>query len=125
MLANRRTGTKPEIALRRAIHARGLRFRKGHQLVMTDRRVRPDIVFTRAKVAVFLDGCFWHRCPRHATTPATNTDYWLAKFERNVDRDRAVDRALIAEGWKVLRVWEHEDPREAAERVDAAVHRSG
>lgn len=124
MLANRRTDTKPEIALRCALHARGLRFRKDHQLALTDRRVRPDVVFTRPKVAVFLDGCFWHRCPEHATTPATNSDYWIAKFERNVERDRAVDRSLAAEGWTVVRVWEHEDPADSAERVAVALGRA-
>jgi DNA mismatch endonuclease (patch repair protein) len=124
MLANRRADTKPEIALRRVLHARGLRFRKDHQLALADRRVRPDVVFTRAKVAVFLDGCFWHRCPEHATTPATNTDYWIAKFERNVERDRAVDRSLTAEGWTVVRVWEHEDSGDAADRVAIALGRA-
>lgn len=124
MLANRRTDTKPEIALRSALHVRGLRFRKDHQLALADRRVRPDVVFTRAKVAVFLDGCFWHRCPEHATTPATNTDYWIAKFERNVERDRAVDRSLAADGWTVIRVWEHEDAADAAERVAIVLGRA-
>lgn len=121
MLANRSTDTRPEIALRRALHARGLRFRKDHRLDLADRRVRPDVVFTKAKVAVFLDGCFWHRCPTHATTPARNAEYWLEKFRHNVERDRAVDRSLAAEGWTCLRIWEHEDLYEAVARVVSAV----
>jgi DNA mismatch endonuclease (patch repair protein) len=84
----------------------------------------PDVVFTRAKVAVFLDGCFWHRCPEHATTPSTNRDYWIAKFERNVERDHAVDRSLAGDGWTVVRVWEHEDAAEAAERVALVLGRA-
>jgi DNA mismatch endonuclease, patch repair protein len=121
MLANRSTDTNPEIALRRALHARGLRFRKNHRLELADRCVRPDVVFPKAKVAVFLDGCFWHRCPAHATTPARNSEYWLEKFRRTVERDQAVDRSLAAEGWMCLRIWEHEDLHEAAARVVSAV----
>jgi DNA mismatch endonuclease (patch repair protein) len=81
--------------------------------------VRPDIVFTRSRVAVFVDGCFWHRCPVHATDPRANAAFWERKFERNVERDGADNAALVAAGWSVVRVWEHEEPEVAAERVVA------
>lgn len=117
MEANRRTNTGPERRLRSALHAHGLRFRKDLRLTLGDRSVRPDIVFTRAKVAVFVDGCFWHRCPAHATTPKANAEFWQRKFDRTAARDRADDDALREAGWMVVRVWEHEDPLDAAERV--------
>ena len=79
------------------------------------------MVFTRARVAVFVDGCFWHRCPKHATDPKSNASYWQAKFDRNVTRDRAIDAALLAEGWRIVRVWEHECAETAAETVAAEV----
>jgi DNA mismatch endonuclease (patch repair protein) len=117
MRSNRRKDTKPEIALRSHLHRRGLRFRKNHPLRLPERIVRPDVVFTQAKVAVFVDGCFWHCCPVHGNQPGRNTDYWAPKLERNVARDRAVDRALDSAGWTVVRTWEHEEMAEAAERV--------
>jgi DNA mismatch endonuclease (patch repair protein) len=76
-----------------------------------------DLVFRPSKVAVFVDGCFWHRCPDHATDPKTNSDYWKPKLERNVERDRETDRLLAEGGWLSIRIWEHEDPRKAAQRV--------
>jgi DNA mismatch endonuclease (patch repair protein) len=82
-------------------------------------RVRGDIAFTRLKLVVFVDGCFWHRCPEHGTTPSRNQAYWLPKLETNVERDHRVDAALVADGWHVLRVWEHEDVTRATERVTA------
>lgn len=121
MEANRRTDTTPERLLRSAIYAQGLRYRKDRRIDAVGRRVRPDLVFGPARVAVFVDGCFWHRCPIHATHPAANADYWQAKFDRNVERDRADDAALEAAGWTVVRVWEHEDPADAACRVEAVV----
>jgi DNA mismatch endonuclease, patch repair protein len=121
MEANRRTDTTPERLLRSALHARGLRYRKDRRIEAAGRRVRPDLVFGPARVAVFVDGCFWHRCPIHATHPAANAAYWQAKFDRNVERDRADDAALKEAGWTVVRVWEHEDPAEAAQRIAAAV----
>lgn len=121
MEANRRSNTTPERLLRSALHARGLRYRKDRRLDIGGRRVRPDLVFGPARVAVFVDGCFWHRCPIHATHPVANADYWQAKFDRNVERDRADDAALSDAGWTVLRIWEHEDPADAAERIEGAI----
>jgi len=94
MRANRRTDTKPEMALRRALHRQGYRFRKDYRLDLAGgTRVRPDIAFTARRVAVFVDGCFWHACPEHGTRPANNVWYWEPKLRRNVERDRAADRA--------------------------------
>lgn len=122
MQANRRSDTKPEVALRSALHARGYRFRKDHRLDLDGGvRVRPDIVFTRRKVAVFVDGCFWHVCPDHGREPTTNEWYWTPKLRRNVARDRAADAALSAAGWRVVRLWEHEPLAAAIEAVVAAV----
>jgi DNA mismatch endonuclease (patch repair protein) len=110
----RRSNTKPEVVLRRELHRRGLRFRVNHPGLPG----RPDIVFTRAKVAVFVDGCFWHRCPAHGTLPRHNRAWWEAKLNRNVDRDRAKDLALGELGWHVVHVWEHEPITSAADRID-------
>jgi len=117
MAAVRRTDTKPEVDLRKALHARGLRFRKDYRLDLPGGRVRPDIVFTRRQLAVFVDGCFWHVCALHATSPKDNAAFWRTKLERNVERDRLVDSILINAGWRVVRVWEHESPTEAAVRI--------
>jgi DNA mismatch endonuclease, patch repair protein len=117
MRRNTKTGTQPELRLRSALHARGLRFRKNVLLHLADRTVRPDIVFPRQKVAVFVDGCFWHRCPDHGTSPKFNSAYWQQKLERNVMRDRQVNEALAAQGWGLIRVWEHESVDQAAERI--------
>jgi DNA mismatch endonuclease (patch repair protein) len=107
MRAIRRTDTKPELALRRALHRLGYRFRKDHRLDLPGRRVRPDIAFTARKVAVFVDGCFWHACPEHGSKPAVNQGYWNPKLLRNVERDQAADAALAGAGWQVVRLWEH------------------
>lgn len=117
MQANRRTGTKPEVALRSALHAAGLRFRKDYRLDLSGVKIRPDVVFTRAKVAVFVDGCFWHCCPVHGTQPTQNADYWTPKLERNIARDREQDAALAAHGWQSVRIWEHEELGAAVDRV--------
>jgi DNA mismatch endonuclease (patch repair protein) len=119
MKRNPRRDTAPELAVRATVHAMGLRFRKDLALRVADRVVRPDIVFTRARLAVFIDGCFWHCCPLHGNTPRANTAYWGPKLRRNVDRDRAVDVSLAAAGWRVHRAWEHEDPDEVARAIRA------
>lgn len=116
MQSNKSRDTKPELALRRAVHALGLRYRVSTRPLPGVRRTA-DLVFTRAKVAVFMDGCFWHGCPEHHTKSATNAVYWAEKVERNRGRDAETDRLLREAGWTVIRFWEHEDPIEAAERV--------
>ena len=125
MRANKGRDTKPEQAVRSLLHARGLRFRTRYTIRLGDRRwTRPDVVFTRARVVVFVDGCFWHGCPDHATSPANNTSYWGPKLARNVARDRDTDARLRAQGWTVFREWEHSDPRTVADRVEDAVRGS-
>ena len=121
MRGNRRADTGPERQVRSLLHASGYRYRTDYRLDVPGARVRPDIVFTRRRLAVFIDGCFWHRCPEHGTSPRANTHYWAAKLERNVLRDRRVDQALRAAGWTVLRIWEHVGPAEAAALVIATL----
>jgi DNA mismatch endonuclease, patch repair protein len=122
MRANKRADTKPEIALRSALHRLGYRYRKDHRLDLTEgTRVRPDIVFTARKVAVFVDGCFWHACPEHGREPTVNEWYWAPKLRRNVARDRAADTALAAAGWRVIRLWEHMPLAEATAAVIAVL----
>src|ERR1700722_19051919 len=122
MRANRRTDTKPEMALRRALHKLGYRYRKDYRLDLDGgRRVRPDIAFTARRVAVFVGGCFWHACPQHGRNPAVNVNYWTPKLRRNVERDRVADQTLAAAGWQVVRVWEHESLEDAVASVIAAV----
>ncbi|HEX4259440.1 MAG TPA: very short patch repair endonuclease [Streptosporangiaceae bacterium] len=121
MRAIKRTDTKPELALRRALHRLGYRFRKDHRLDLPERRVRPDIAFTARKVAVFVDGCFWHACPEHGSRPAVNQGYWNPKLLRNVERDRAADAALAGAGWQVVRLWEHVPLEDAVTAVVAAL----
>ena len=115
-----RRDTKPEMLLRRALFARGLRYRVDRAPLSGLRR-RADIVFAAAKVAVYVDGCFWHCCPQHATMPKNNQQWWIDKLDANVRRDRDTDRQLIDAGWRVVRVWEHEDMQAAADRVMKAV----
>lgn len=123
MSRQRSRDTAAEWALRRVLHARGLRYRVDAALPGLARR-RADILFPRQKLAVFVDGCFWHGCPEHKTEPKTNAAWWATKLARNVDRDRETDAHLVELGWTVLRIWEHEDPERAADLVEAAV-RSG
>lgn len=118
---NRSQDTKPEVRLRSDLHRRGLRFRKNHPVHADGTRAHVDVCFTRARVAVFVDGCFWHGCPDHGTIPKSNRDYWAPKLQSNVERDRRVDAALTGEGWVVIRVWEHEDPAIAGGEVEAVV----
>lgn len=105
--------TEPELQLRRELHRLGFRYRVDHPLPGMPRR-RADILFTRAKVAVFVDGCFWHGCPEHKTAPANNAAWWAAKLARNAERDRETDAHLVSLGWTVVRVWEHETMEQAA-----------
>jgi DNA mismatch endonuclease (patch repair protein) len=114
--------TNAEIVVRRLLHAAGLRYRVEYPVPGMARR-RIDVAFTRAKVAVLVDGCFWHGCPQHATHPKANADWWRRKLERNMARDRETTEHLTALGWTVLRFWEHEDPVEVAAQVGAAVKR--
>lgn len=114
---NRRTDTKPEVVVRSALHRRGLRFRKDMRIRAGQLWVRPDVVFTRRRIAVFVDGCFWHGCDVHGTTPKSNVEYWGPKLAANRERDRRVDEELTAHGWLVIRCWEHDDPEDVADRV--------
>ena len=123
MLANKRRDTSAELEIRRTLHARGLRYRVDFAPVPGLRR-RADIVFTRARVAVFVDGCFWHGCPIHGTSPKRNADYWGPKLAANAARDRDTDQRLEDAGWQVLRFWEHEGPEAAASRIERAVRSS-
>jgi DNA mismatch endonuclease (patch repair protein) len=117
MRRTKRTGTAPEIALRKALHARGLRFVVDQAPPGTNRRRRVDVLLRGAKIAVFVDGCFWHSCPEHSTTPKANREWWQRKLRGIVLRDRDTDVQLAEAGWLVVRVWEHEAPAEAAERI--------
>lgn len=119
MRANRARDTSPELELRSALHARGLRFRVGQRIGGTRRSA--DVVFARARVAVFVDGCFWHGCPEHATWPKQNAEFWRQKIETNRLRDADTNSRLLEVGWTVLRFWEHESPIEATETVAQAV----
>lgn len=121
MRANVRRDTRPELAVRRLLHAAGLRYRVDVPLLASDRRRRADIVFTRRRVAIFIDGCFWHGCPAHFVAPRSNADYWGPKIARNRERDFETTARLEAEGWLVLRFWEHEAPQSVAVEIIAAV----
>ncbi|MFJ2728828.1 very short patch repair endonuclease [Streptomyces collinus] len=118
--ASKDTGV--ELAVRRLLHAAGLRYRVEYPVPGMARR-RIDVAFTRARVAVLIDGCFWHGCPQHATQPKANAEWWRTKLDRNMARDRETTEHLTAQGWTVLRFWEHEAPEEVAVRVRAAVER--
>ena len=107
MVGNKRRDTVPELAVRRLLHAQGFRYRVDLAPLKGYRR-RADVVFTRLKVAVFIDGCFWHGCPIHYRVPGTNAGYWEPKITRNVERDAETTLALAAAGWRVLRYWEHQ-----------------
>lgn len=125
MRANKRRDTGPELALRSELHRRGLRYRVDQPVrIGSERPVRPDVVFTRRKVAVFVDGCFWHGCPVHGTLPKkTNRGYWTEKIARNQERDRRNKLLLESDGWIVIRAWGHEEPTAVADRVERALAR--
>ncbi len=121
----RRTGrrdTAPELALRRELHRRGLRYLVDATPPGTNRRRRADLVFRGARVAVFVDGCFWHSCPVHVHRPRANAAWWQVKLGSITARDRDTDARLTQAGWHVVRVWEHEDVVAAADRVHGVVH---
>lgn len=117
MKANRRADTKPELRLRSTLHRMGLRFRKDFLIRHNDRKCRPDVVFTKRRLAVFVDGCFWHHCPIHGQIPASNTAYWVDKIRRNQERDKLDSQMLHDAGWHVMRFWEHEPVEYVAEKI--------
>lgn len=116
MQATRSRDSRPEMALRSAVHAHGLRYRVDAVPLPGSRR-RADLVFRREKVAVFMDGCFWHGCPEHYRASTKNSSFWSNKIRDNKERDVSTDAALFAAGWTSLRIWEHEEPELAALRV--------
>ena len=120
MSVARRRDTKAEVLLRRELHARGLRYRVALPIA-SNRRRSIDIAFTRARLAVFVDGCFWHACPEHGTAPVANSEWWKTKLGANVARDRDTTRVLEDSGWTVLRIWEHVEPGTAADIVVQAL----
>jgi DNA mismatch endonuclease (patch repair protein) len=120
MRSNRSRDTGPEMAVRRAVHAQGLRYRVSAR-PLPNVRMTADLVFVGPRVAVFIDGCFWHGGPEHHRLPQGNRDYWAAKVARNQERDRRADDALAEHGWLALRFWEHQPAAEVADAVAAAV----
>ena len=119
MSLQRRADTQPELMVRSLLHGLGLRYRVNYPLPGIPRR-SADIMFTRVHLAVFIDGCFWHCCPEHASSPNTNREWWTAKLVANVERDRATDDHLRSRGWAVLRFWEHQDPTQVAADIAIA-----
>jgi DNA mismatch endonuclease (patch repair protein) len=119
-----RRDTLPELAIRSELHRRGLRFRVDRS-PLAGLRSRADIVFGPARVAVYVDGCFWHSCPEHRTKPKANAEWWEQKLRRNRERDAETDDRLREGGWEVVRIWEHEDPVAAADRVEQALRLRG
>jgi DNA mismatch endonuclease, patch repair protein len=124
MIRQKRADTAPEVALRKELHGRGFRYRVDFQLPIHGRRRRADIAFTARRIAVFVDGCYWHACPVHGTWPAASSEWWRAKLEGNVRRDRDTDQRLAEAGWISLRFWEHDDPVAAADRVESVLRTS-
>lgn len=118
MARQARRNTSPELRLRSALHSLGLRYRVEYPVPGMPRR-SIDIAFTRARLAVFVDGCFWHACPEHGTSPRHNDAWWAEKLARNMARDRETEAHLNAEGWDSIRVWEHENPVTAAAHIRA------
>ena len=116
MARARRRDTAPEVALRSVLHSRGLRYRVAFP-VPGQRRRTIDVAFTRRRLAVFVDGCFWHGCPEHGTSPKQNSAWWQTKLDANRARDLDTDAVLRSNGWRVLRAWEHEDPERVADEV--------
>lgn len=122
MKSARQRDTGPELAIRSQLHKQGLRYRL-HRRILPDVRRQADIVFGPAKVAVFVDGCFWHSCPIHATRPKANAEWWREKLATNQRRDADTNERLSKAWWAVIRVWEHEDPGLAARKIARVVRR--
>lgn len=122
MLGNKSRDTKPELIVRRYLHAAGLRYRV-HTRPIKDWNRRADIVFPRAKITIFINGCYWHGCPKHYVAPKTNTIYWSQKIGRNVERDVETFKRLKAEGWLVIVLWEHENLEAKSEKIVSRVIR--
>jgi DNA mismatch endonuclease (patch repair protein) len=120
MSRQRTRDTAAEVALRRILHRRGFRYRVNQPLTGLPRR-RADLTFSSKKLVVFVDGCFWHGCTQHKSMPKRNDVWWAEKLRRNAERDKETDAFLRSQGWTVLRIWEHEDPDEAADRVENAL----
>ncbi len=120
MQSNRSTGTRPEMAIRRELHRRGLRYRVAARPIPELRRTI-DVLFRRARVAVEVRGCFWHGCPEHARLPAAHREYWEAKVARNRARDEETERLLAEAGWALMVVWEHDPVRQSADLIEALV----
>lgn len=116
MMGNRRRDTAPEVAVRQRLHAAGLRYRVDIQ-PLPDLRRRADVVFPRLRLAVFIDGCYWHGCPTHGTTPRVNQEYWSAKVSANRQRDTDTNLRLEEAGWHVRRYWEHQPPDAVASDI--------
>jgi DNA mismatch endonuclease (patch repair protein) len=121
MRGNRSRDTRPEIQLRALLHRDGYRYRVNLPITVGGATVRVDIAFTKARLAVFVDGCFWHACPSHGRIPKANSGYWPFKLARNHARDTANRRSLESDGWRVVRIWEHVPPEQAADIVVQAL----
>lgn len=120
MIGNKARDTKPEVAVRRILHAAGLRYRVNAR-PESDLRRTADLLFTRKRIAVFIDGCYWHGCPEHYTVPHANAAFWRAKLERNLERDAETTLLFESRGWIVMRFWTHEAPEQIATSVEVAI----
>jgi DNA mismatch endonuclease (patch repair protein) len=119
MRSIKRRDTRPERLLRSELHRRGFRFRVDFPIpVLEGRSPRADIAFTKPKLAIFVDGCFWHGCQEHSKQPAQNSGYWGPKIARNIERDQETNARLSANGWEVLRIWEHDDLADAINKIE-------
>ncbi|MEW2587974.1 very short patch repair endonuclease [Streptomyces virginiae] len=123
MRGNRSKDTRPELRLRSLLHKQGLRYRVGTR-PLPDLRRTADVIFPKPKVAVFVDGCYWHGCPEHLRESRKNAEFWSSKIEGNRTRDAETDRLLGEAGWTVVRVWEHEDPVDACARIEGLVRQA-
>lgn len=117
MRSNKSNDTKPEVETRRLLHRRGLRFRKSYAIKLEKTGSVVDIAFPRLRLAVYIDGCYWHLCPEHGHIPNRNAGYWSSKLKGNVERDREIDKLLTESGWEVMRFWSHVSPEQIAAEV--------